>query len=82
MSNIITNLHKVKIPDITHINKIPGIEVINVPGTGKLFGVKYFLFSSSSTKPLVIRLTSINKSFSELYGIDIYNKRNYENNCH
>jgi len=72
---LIKNLEKETIPNITKINRVPGIEEF-VTKDGKLFGIKYFLFFSLSYKvPIVIRFTSLDKSFSKLYTIDIYNKK-------
>ena len=70
------NLDKQKIPNITKINRIPGFEEVLLPDGTELIGIKYFLFTPKHNKiPIIIRFTSINKSFSTLYGMDIYDKK-------
>jgi len=72
---ILTKLDTINIKNISKIKRIPGIEKINT-STEKLYGIKYFLFTSKFNKtPIVIRITSLNKSFDQPYSIDLYNKK-------
>jgi hypothetical protein len=72
---IATKLDSVKIKNINKIKRIPGIEEIIIKGKPKLFGIRYFIFNSKFKKiPLVIRITSLQKSFNTIYTVDIFDK--------
>jgi len=72
---IATKLDSVKIKNINKITRIPGIEEIITKGKPKLYGIRYFLFTSKFKKiPLVIRITSLKNSFNTINSVDIFDK--------
>jgi len=73
--NKILNLDKLKFEGITKIIKIPGIEEFSTKDIAKLYGVKYFIHNDFNKIPLVVRVTSKTNSFTQIYGMDIYNQK-------
>jgi hypothetical protein len=72
--SFVLKLNKERLPGINKIIRIPDIEEITTKTHGKLFAIKYFLYLSSG-KLRVIRITSKNKSFKQIYSLDICNNK-------
>jgi len=70
-SKYIKNLDKQKIFGIKSIRKIRDIDTFSTKTHGKLYGIKYFITYAAGS-PKMIRLSSKNSSFNEIYGIEFY----------
>jgi hypothetical protein len=73
MSDLL-NLHKLSIKDVNKIIKVPGIEEFKTENI-TLFAVKYFIYSSQNKAPLILRITSLRKSFDYVYSLDFLNQK-------
>ncbi len=70
MSMIYTTLEKQKLPGISKIKKLPGIDQLLTKKAGTLFITKYFLTTSSG--PRMIGMAAKDKSFKNPYGVILY----------
>jgi hypothetical protein len=68
--SILLKLDKINIKGVSKIIKVPGFEELKVSNI-KLFAVKYFIYKEKT--PLIVRITSTSKSFSEVYSLDLLN---------
>jgi len=62
-----------KLPDITNVKRVPGIEEMTTKSYGKIYVMKYFLTKKGSKFPVMIGLASKSKSIKPLLGIMVYN---------
>jgi hypothetical protein len=68
--SFLKNLQKQKVPKIKKVIKIPDMEEATSPTAGKIYTIKYFMYSAGPI-PKIIRVTSQDPSFSKIHTIDI-----------